>query len=500
MITESNTLFYSSVETRFKNLTENELIHYYGYIAGLFDSDGSIEINTSNYSISQLSIDKELFEAIKVFLNSFGIISPNTRDNNLELRFNSKEGKSFFKKNIEPYSFKLTNPGYKTTGFKYTPTGLKNRANFTSWLLGFTDGDGCFSISINHDTAKQNYVFIISQHDPDILIYIQNKLLNDYKILGRLNYFIGDKQFPDGRIIKDYKMYRFAIQSIKTLDILVNNIFIGNLLTRKNLSCTKFNFILKDKINGLVNKDNLYNYSVLAKDINCHFVPPLRHPIYNMLDYYLDLNPSIDLNSKEVKSHLEYFILGIITFSKYNLTDIDKKGIKFRFGLVEYWIDVQYIKENLCIDTILSQPKSPFNKRMVLAFFNGVFASKGNLNLSLSKRGVLDKRLRLFTNSKIEGKKQYILYSSILNYLNIGFTPSSNNTRVQIARTNDIIDLSKLLLDNNSLVFSFDMPLFQLLYDTLLLYPTIKGNANALNKVKSNIVEFAKVKKPLKQI
>lgn len=62
----------------------------------------------------------------------------------------------------------------------------------------------------------------------------------------------------------------------------------------------------------------------------------LRHPIYKYLDYYLDLNPDINLNSEEVKSHLNYFILGVISFSKFNLTQIENEGIIFRISMIEF--------------------------------------------------------------------------------------------------------------------------------------------------------------------
>ena len=133
MVQNGNTLFYNSIETKFKKLTESEHIHYLCLIGGLFDGDGSIEINTDNILISQLSKDLDLFKAIPILLGLSGVISQSTRDNNIALSFNSKENKEIFNSKLKPYSFKLSNPDYKiNTGFKFKPKGLNTITTFSA--------------------------------------------------------------------------------------------------------------------------------------------------------------------------------------------------------------------------------------------------------------------------------------------------------------------------------------------------------------------------------
>lgn len=137
---------------------------------------------------------------------------------------------------------------------------------------------------------------------------------------------------------------------------------------------------------------------------------------------------------------------------------------------------------------------------MVVAFLNGILVSQGNFTLTLNNRGTLQKGIRLFTkSSNIDNVDKFNLYSKLLNYLGIHFTSPGKNSMIKISSTKPLINLIKLLLDNSILVFNFNMPVLQLMYETLLLYP-IRGYISALNKKKvdSNVLKFAEVKKTIK--
>lgn len=86
------------------------------------------------------------------------------------------------------------------------PSHIKNiNKHFLSWLIGFTEGDGCFY----YDEKNRRNYFLISQKDPKVLYYIK-------KMLGF------------GKVYKKKNSYQYYVSDQINIDILIN-IFNGNL-------------------------------------------------------------------------------------------------------------------------------------------------------------------------------------------------------------------------------------------------------------------------------
>jgi hypothetical protein len=123
---------------------------------------------------------------------------------------------------------------------------LKFDTDFLSWFVGFTEGDGCFSL-----TGKRGYLeFKITQssHDAQVLFYIKKKL-------GFGSVTVQDKQ---------NKTHHFRVRDKKNLLILIS-IFNGKFLTeKKQLQFKKWLVCFKERYGTNVEFNPNYNFDFLT--------------------------------------------------------------------------------------------------------------------------------------------------------------------------------------------------------------------------------------------
>ena len=138
---------------------------------------------------------QHLFSTNIIYISPFYISCHNIKKNK---RINSKDFKNSFS-NIYPNSI------YPNT-------------NFLEWFIGFSEGDGCFTIN-KYSNGNHYPSFIITQSTKDIqiLYYIQNKL-------------------GFGKVIKQgEKTSRYLVQDNKNVYILAN-LFNGNIVLNKSIN------------------------------------------------------------------------------------------------------------------------------------------------------------------------------------------------------------------------------------------------------------------------
>lgn len=129
---------------------------------------------------------------------------------------------------------KLTKGFYKT---KVTHSGLKSPFIFNHWLVGFTDGDGTFTIDRQNNGLKWNLVYKISQA----------------KVNGQLIHFI-KKNIGVGHITTDAKNITFRVRDLNSLNTKIFPIFDET----PCLTSKYFDYILiKEAAKQMQNKENM---------------------------------------------------------------------------------------------------------------------------------------------------------------------------------------------------------------------------------------------------
>jgi hypothetical protein len=153
-------------------------------------------------------------------------------------------------------------------------TLLENKEIFYQWLVGFTDGDGTFSIYLSPQTKKINLNFQLGQSTYNLRIF----------------HFI-KKQLGVGSIYIDKKrsLAQFRIRDRKILDSIIIPIFEKYpLLTSKH-----FNFLKFKEANSILSNDNLtstekYNLINKIKNTKCSddYLSPvwqvIKNDVYNV--------------------------------------------------------------------------------------------------------------------------------------------------------------------------------------------------------------------------
>lgn len=155
--------------------------------------------------------------------------------------------------------------------------GLRNNKElFYKWLVGFTDGDGTFSIA--HQNGKWSLAFKISQHEYN----------------ARILYFI-KSQLGIGNINKEdkTKMVNYRIRDRKKLLEIIFPIFDKNpLLTSKYFDYLKFKEafnILEDSNLTKTQKDELM-YNLVKKVPSESYISPAWEIIHNQVNNINDAN------------------------------------------------------------------------------------------------------------------------------------------------------------------------------------------------------------------
>ena len=133
------------------------------------------------------------------------------------------------------------------------------------WLVGFTDGDGCFNIYINQKDKKINFTFKLSQKTNNIrILYFIKKFLGVGSIIidkknNMVSYIIRDKKIILEKIIPLFDNYPLKSKKLKNYIIFKESINItnNNLLSQK------------EKIDKILNlKKSNINISFINQSIN----------------------------------------------------------------------------------------------------------------------------------------------------------------------------------------------------------------------------------------
>nr|AYE93279.1 LAGLIDADG homing endonuclease [Termitomyces sp.] len=154
--------------------------------------------------------------------------------------------------------------------------GYKNKELFYQWLVGFTDGDGTFSIA--HQNGKWSLAFKLSQHEYN----------------ARILYFI-KSQLGIGNINKEdkTKMVNYRIRDRKKLLEIIFPIFDKNpLLTSKYFYYLKFKEafnILEDSNYTKTQKDELM-YNLVKRVPSESYISPVWEIINNQVNNNSDAN------------------------------------------------------------------------------------------------------------------------------------------------------------------------------------------------------------------
>ncbi len=120
----------------------------------------------------------------------------------------------------------------------------QERLKIENWIVGFTDGEGCFSVSfIRNKTTRSGW-----QIFPEFVITQGEKSLPALKIFQ--NYFKCGKIFINKRYDNhNENLYRFCIRSIDDLEKKLNPFFAKNKLrTAKKKDFEAFSRIVKSMV------------------------------------------------------------------------------------------------------------------------------------------------------------------------------------------------------------------------------------------------------------
>lgn len=253
----SGNLLKGSSETLRETFYNNDL-DFINWLIGFTEGDGSFIINNNNkyleFKITQSSNDAQILFYIKKTLG-FGRVSVQDKINKTHhYRVRDKEG---LLKIINIFNGKLCLTKYqnkfiqfvnqynKTYNTNIEVLNFNNKPSLEdAWLSGFTDAEGCFTLSI----FKNKYIsirYILSQKNEDILItYIANLLKSKtYKLkkCGTVNMTVNKTNLP--LIIKYLTKY-----PLKTKKLITYNNWLNIYKRDKNKEYKdpiKFQFLIK---------------------------------------------------------------------------------------------------------------------------------------------------------------------------------------------------------------------------------------------------------------
>ncbi len=186
----------------------------------------------------------------------------------------------------------------------------KNEIWFKQWLVGFTDGDGNFSITHQGDKWGLSYKLVQSRYNLRVLHYIK-------------------KQLGAGSITKDNTKGQFFIRDRKAIETIILPIFDKYpLLTSKYFDYLRFKkalYILNDISLTKENKD-LKLLKLKDSELPCNY----KSPAWN--------NVSLPLNDSDTTKGIisKAWIVGFIEAEgSFYLTNKDSKRIVHGFGLTQ---------------------------------------------------------------------------------------------------------------------------------------------------------------------
>ena len=125
-------------------------------------------------------------------------------------------------------------------------SNLQERLGIEKWILGFTDGEGCFSVSIfRNKTTKLGW-----QVFPEFVITQGKKSLPALEIFNK--YFECGKIFVNKRYDNHHEhLYRYCVRSLKDLDEKIIPFFKkNNLYTAKQKDFELFKDVVEMMLKG----------------------------------------------------------------------------------------------------------------------------------------------------------------------------------------------------------------------------------------------------------
>jgi hypothetical protein len=141
----------------------------------------------------------------------------------------------------------------------------QERLEIVSWIVGFTDGEGCFSVSlIKNKTSKTGW-----QVFPEFIITQGKKSLPALEIF--INFFKCGKIYENKRYDNHKEnLYKYCVRSIKDLQNIIIPFFKVNQLKtfKKNdfeIFCKIFNLLIKKEH---LNKKGIAKIAKLIQKIN----------------------------------------------------------------------------------------------------------------------------------------------------------------------------------------------------------------------------------------
>jgi len=141
----------------------------------------------------------------------------------------------------------------------------QERLKFEHWLVGFTDGEGCFSVSIikNNTTRSGWQIF------PEFVITQGEKSLSALRKIEK--YFKCGKIYINRRHDNHHEhLYRYCVRSINDLETVIIPFFKKNKLrTSKSDDFNKFKKILKIIIDGKhLNQKGMEKIALIIQTMN----------------------------------------------------------------------------------------------------------------------------------------------------------------------------------------------------------------------------------------
>jgi hypothetical protein len=259
MSSSTNSAFdFSTFYSKYKNhLTNNNVPSdtFLTWLIGFTEGEGSFIVNNRGdlvFVITQATVDKQILDFIKEILG-FGKVISQSAITSRYVTQNKKEIDII----ISLFNGNLVLPKRQETFNKYVKgfnewvtkgriilntVTIKNRPILPTlndaWLSGFTDGEGCFTCSINEKKGF-SFNFNISQKWE-----INLKILEHFSLL-----------FNNGIVSKHSQenVYEFRIGGVNNCKVVFSYFDKYTLYTKKSLSYK----LWKDIHNNLVNKDHL---------------------------------------------------------------------------------------------------------------------------------------------------------------------------------------------------------------------------------------------------
>ena len=254
----NNDFDFSTFYEKYKNHLPNNKVpsdNFLTWLIGFTEGEGSFIVNNRGdlvFVITQATVDKQILEFIKEILG-FGKVIPQSAITSRYVTQNKKEIDviiSLFNGNLVLPKRQETFDNYVKGFNKWVTKGrillepviIKNRPILPTlndaWFAGFTDGEGCFTCSINEKKGF-SFNFNISQKWE-----INLKILEHFSLL-----------FNNGIVSKhsEENVYEFRIGGVNNCKAIFPYFDEYTLYTKKSLSYK----LWKDIHNNLVNKDHL---------------------------------------------------------------------------------------------------------------------------------------------------------------------------------------------------------------------------------------------------